>query len=104
MDQIMTLYAKRLTTREIVETFKEMYDTDVLAILFSKVTDRVLEQVKPQQSRLLYTIYPIVHLDCIVLKIREGRAGPIHMALGDNMDGHKELLELWMSENEGVKF
>tara|TARA_B110000503_G_C7075794_1_gene382833 strand:- start:44 stop:1258 length:1215 start_codon:yes stop_codon:yes gene_type:complete len=106
-DQILTLYAKGLTTREIVDAFKEMYDADVSATLISKVTDRVLEQVTAWQSRPLDTVYPIVYLDCIVLKIREGMRvvnKAIYLALGVNMDGHKELLGLWMSENEGAKF
>jgi transposase-like protein len=106
-DQILTLYAKGLTTREIVDAFKEMYDADVSATLISKVTDRVLEQVTAWQSRPLDTVYPIVYLDCIVLKIREGMRvvnKAIYLALGVNMDGHKDLLGLWMSENEGAKF
>ena len=65
-DQILTLYAKGLSTREIVETFKEMYDADVSPTLISKVTDRVLEQITQWQSRPLDPIYPIVYLDCIV--------------------------------------
>jgi transposase-like protein len=106
-DQILTLYAKGLTTREIVDAFKEMYDADVSATLISKVTDRVLEQVTAWQSRPLDAVYPIVYLDCIVLKIREGMRvvnKAIYLALGVNMDGHKDLLGLWMSENEGAKF
>lgn len=106
-DQILTLYAKGLTTREIVDAFKEMYDADVSATLISKVTDRVLEQVTAWQSRPLDSVYPIVYLDCIVLKIREGMRvinKAIYLALGVNMEGHKELLGLWMSENEGAKF
>ena len=106
-DQILTLYAKGLTTREIVDAFKEMYDADVSATLISKVTDRVLEQVTAWQSRPLDSIYPIVYLDCIVLKIREGMRvvnKAIYLALGVNMEGHKDLLGLWMSENEGAKF
>ena len=71
-DQILMLYAKGLSTREIVETFKEMYDADVSAALVSKVTDRVLEQITQWQARPLDPIYPIVYLDCIVIKI--GRA------------------------------
>jgi transposase-like protein len=106
-DQILTLYAKGLTTREIVDAFKEMYDADVSATLISKVTDRVLEQLTAWQSRPLDTVYPIVYLDCIVLKIREGMRvvnKAIYLALGVNMDGHKDLLGLWMSDNEGAKF
>ncbi|WP_288842690.1 IS256 family transposase [uncultured Deefgea sp.] len=106
-DQILTLYAKGLSTREIVAVFKEMYDADVSATLISRVTDRVLEQITQWQSRPLDAIYPIVYLDCIVIKIRDNLRvinKAIYLALGVNMDGHKELLGLWMSENEGAKF
>lgn len=106
-DQILTLYAKGLSTREIVQTFKEMYDADVSATLVSKVTDRVLEQITQWQARPLDAIYPIVYLDCIVIKIRDNMRvinKSIYLALGVNMDGHKDLLGLWMSENEGSKF
>jgi transposase-like protein len=106
-DQILTLYAKGLSTREIVEAFKEMYDADVSATLISKVTDRVIEQITAWQSRPLDPIYPIVYLDCIVIKIRDNMRvinKSIYLALGVNMDGHKDLLGLWMSDNEGAKF
>jgi transposase-like protein len=105
--QILTLYAKGLSTREIVETFKEMYDADVSATLISKVTERVLEEVTQWQSRPLDPIYPIVYLDCIVIKVRENMTvinKSIYLALGVNMEGKKELLGLWMSQNEGAKF
>ncbi len=106
-DQILTLYAKGLSTREIVQTFKEMYDADVSATLVSRVTDRVLEQITQWQARPLDVLYPIVYLDCIVIKIRDNMRvinKSIYLALGVNMDGHKDLLGLWMSENEGAKF
>ena len=106
-DQILTLYAKGLSTREIVDTFKEMYDADVSATLVSKVTERVLEQITSWQARPLDAVYPIVYLDCIVIKIRENQTvinKAIYLALGVNMDGHKDLLGLWISQNEGAKF
>ena len=106
-DQILTLYAKGLSTREIVETFKEMYDADVSPTLVSRVTEKVLEQITEWQSRLLDAIYPIVYLDCIVIKIRDNMRvinKSIYLALGVNMDGKKDLLGLWMSDNEGAKF
>ncbi len=106
-DQILTLYAKGLSTREIVSAFKEMYDADVSATLISKVTERVLEQITSWQARPLDAIYPIVYLDCIVIKIRENQTvinKAVYLALGDNMDGHKDLLGIWVSENEGAKF
>ncbi len=106
-ETILCLYAKGMTTREIVATFKEMYDADVSPALVSKVTDAVLEQVIEWQSRPLEAVYPIVYLDCIVVKVRQDKQvinKAIYLALGVNMAGHKELLGMWMSENEGAKF
>ena len=106
-DKILSLYAKGMTTREIVTTFKEMYDADVSAPLISKVTDAVIEQVVEWQSRPLDAVYPIVYLDCIVVKIRQDKHvinKAVYLALGVNMEGHKELLGMWLSENEGAKF
>ena len=104
---MISLYAKGMTTREIVATFKEMYGADVSASLISKVTDAVIEQVTQWQSRPLESIYPIVYLDCIMVKIRKDGGvinQAIYLALGINLEGHKELLGFWISENEGAKF
>lgn len=106
-DKIHCLYAKGMTTREIVATFKEMYDADVSATLISKVTDAVMEQVVEWQSRPLDAVYPIIYLDCLVVKVRQDKKvinKAIYLALGVNMEGHKELLGMWLSENEGAKF
>lgn len=106
-DQILSLYAKGMTTREIVDVFKEMYDADVSASLISKVTDSVIERVVEWQSRPLEAVYPILYLDCLVVKIRKDKQiinQSIYLALGINLEGHKELLGLWISENEGAKF
>ena len=105
--QILALYAKGMSTRDIVATFKEMYDADVSPSLISKVTNAVLDQILEWQSRPLDDIYPIVYLDCIVLKIRQDKRvinKAIYLALGINLEGHKELLGLWMAETEGAKF
>ncbi len=106
-DKILFLYAQGMTTREIVKTFKELYGADASPSLISKVTDAVIEQVIEWQSRELDAVYPIVYLDCIVLKIRQDKQvinKAVYLALGVNMDGHKELLGMWLSENEGAKF
>lgn len=106
-DKILFLYAQGMTTREICKTFKELYDADVSASLISKVTNAVLEQVVEWQSRPLDQVYPIVYLDCIVVKIRQDKQvinKAIYLALGVNTEGHKELLGMWLSENEGAKF
>jgi transposase-like protein len=84
-----------------------MYDAVVSATLISKVTDRVIDHVIEWQSRLLDVVYPIVYLECIVLKIRENKRminRSTYLALGINMGGHKELLGLWLAETEGTKF
>ena len=106
-DKILWLYAKGMSTREIVSTFQEMYSADVSAQLISRVTDAVIEQVVEWQSRALDSVYPIVYLDCIVVKIRQDKRvinKSIYLALGVNMEGQKELLGMWLSENEGAKF
>jgi putative transposase len=106
-DKIIFLYAQGMSTREIVTTFKEMYGADVSASLISKVTNAVIDQVVEWQSRPLDSIYPIVYLDCIVVKIRQDKRvinKAVYLALGVNMDGHKELLGMWLSENEGARF
>ena len=106
-DQILSLYAKGMTTREIVATFKEMYDAEISPTLISRVTDAVLERVVEWQSRPLEAVYPIVYLDCIVVKIRQDKRvinKAIYLALGVNLSGHKELLGLWLAETEGAKF
>lgn len=71
------------------------------------MTDAVLEKVVEWQTRPLDTVYPILYLDCIVVKIRQDKRvinKAVYVALGVNSHGHKELLGLWMSENEGAKF
>lgn len=105
--QILSLYAKGMTTREIVDTFKEMYDADVSPALISKVTDAVKEQVAEWQNRQLDALYPIVYMDCIVVKVRQNGSvinKAVFLALGINTEGRKELLGMWLAENEGAKF
>lgn len=106
-DRILSLYAKGMTTREIETTFKEMYDADISPALISKVTDAVLDEVIQWQTRPLETVYPIVYLDGIVVKIRQDKQVInkfIFLALGVNLSGKKELLGMWIAENEGAKF
>lgn len=105
--QILSLYAKSMTTREIVATFKEMYDADVSPTLISKVTDAVKEQVTEWQNRQLDTLYPVVYMDCIVVKVRQNGSvinKAVFLAPGINTEGQKELLGMWLAENKGAKF
>jgi transposase-like protein len=106
-DKILSLYARGLTTRDIVDAFKEMYDADVSPTLISKVTDAVIEEVIEWQNRPLNSVYPIVYLDCIVVKVMQDKRvinKAIYLALGINTDGQKELMGMWISDNEGSKF
>lgn len=106
-NQILLLYAKGMTTREIAAAFKELYDADVSPALISKVTDTVMEQIVEWQNRPLDAVYPIVYLDCIVLKVRQYSRvinKSVFLALGINIEGQKELLGMWLAENEGAKF
>jgi transposase-like protein len=106
-NQILSLYAKGMSTRDIVAAFEEMYGADISAGLVSQVTNAVIEKVVEWQSRPLDAVYPIVYMDCIVLKIRQDKRvinKVIYLVLGINIEGQKELLGMWISENEGAKF
>lgn len=105
--QILALYAKGMSTRDIADTFKEMYDADVSHSLISKVTEAVLDEVLAWQMRPLEEVYPIVYLDCIVIKCHQDKRvinKSVYLALAINLAGQKELLGLWIAENEGSKF
>jgi putative transposase len=104
-DQILSLYAKGMSTRDIVAAFEEMYGAEISAGLVSQGTNAVIEKVTEWQSRPLDAVYPIVYLDCIVLKIRQDKRvinKAIYLVLGINIEGHKELLGMWVPENEGA--
>ncbi len=106
-EQILCLYAKGMSTREIVTTFKEMIDADVSATLISQVTESVLEQVLLWQQRPLELVYPIVYLDGLRVKVRDHKRvinKTLYLALGINLEGHKELPGLWIAQNEGARF
>lgn len=106
-DKILWLYSQGLSTRDIVQAFDEWYGAEVSPTLISRVTNAVLEKVIEWQSRPLDALYPIVYLDCIVVKVRENKRvinKSIFLALGVNIDGHKELLGMWIAANEGAKF
>lgn len=106
-DQILSLYAKGMTTREVSEMFEELYGVEVSPTLVSRVTDTVLDRVEEWRERPLDDVYPVVYLDCIVLKVREDTRvinKSVYLALGINIEGNKELLGMWISENEGASF
>ena len=105
-DKILSLYARGMTVREIQAHLEEMYGTEVSPSLISSITDAVAEEVKAWQSRPLDPIYPIIYLDCIHVKVREGavRVKAVYLAIGVTMTGEKEVLGLWLAQTEGAKF
>ena len=106
-DKIISMYARGMSTREITGHLRELYGLEVSPDLISTVTDAVLEEVAAWQQRPLDAAYPLVFFDAIRVKIRdEGmvKNKAIHIALGVRADGHKEVLGLWIEQNEGAKF
>ena len=105
--KIIAMYARGMSVRDIQSCLLEMYQVDVSEGLISQATEGVMDEVKAWQSRPLDEIYPIVFLDCIVVKCRlDGSVTnvSVYLALGVNMDGHKELLGIWIAKTEGAKF
>ena len=105
-DKILSLYARGMTVREIQAHLEEMYGAEVSPSLISTVTDAVVDEVKAWQARPLDPVYPIVYLDCIHVKVREGavRVKAVYLAIGVTMAGEKEVLGLWLAQTEGAKF
>ncbi len=106
-DKILSMYARGLSTREIQGHLQEMYGVEVSPALISNVTEAVLEEVQAWQSRPLDALYPILYMDALVVKIRDGghvRNKAIHVAIGVDLEGNKEVLGLWVTDNEGAKF
>lgn len=106
-DKILSMYARGMTTREIQGHLQEMYGIEVSPTLISDVTDAVLDEVKGWQNRPLETIYGVVYLDALYVKMRhEGRVEnrAVYVAIGIDLEGRKDVLGLWTSGNEGAKF
>ena len=96
-----------MTVREIQSHLQETYGAEESPTLISSVTEAVMEDAKAWQSRPLNALYPIVYLDCIHVKVRDGgvvRAKAVYLALGINMAGDKEIPGLWIAQTEGAKF
>lgn len=106
-DKIISLYSRGLTTREIQSHLEEIYGVEVSPSLISIVTEAVTEEVKAWQNRPLDALYPIIYMDAIRVKARgNGHVvnKAVYLAIGINLDGAKEVLGMWVSENEGAKF
>ena len=106
-EKIISMYARGMSVREIVGHLRDLYGVDVSPDLISAVTDAVLEEVAAWQARPLEPVYPLVFFDALRVKIRdEGlvRNKAVYIALGVRADGTKEILGLWLEQNEGAKF
>lgn len=108
LDQkIISLYAKGMSTTDIQQQLFELYDTNISTSFISNVTEAIIEDVKAWQNRPLESVYPIVFFDCIVVKVREDKRiinKAVYVALGISLTGHKDVLGLWISQNEGSKY
>jgi putative transposase len=106
-EKIISMYARGMSVREIVGHLGDLYGVDVSRDLISAVTDAVLDEVAAWQGRPLEPVYPLVFFDALRIKIRdEGlvRNKAVYVALGVRADGTKEILGLWLEQNEGAKF
>ena len=106
-DKILSMYSRGMTVREIQGHLEDIYAVEVSPDLISSVTDSVLEEVRAWQNRPLDAVYPIVFMDALRVKIRDNGHvinKAVYMALGVNLDGHKEVLGLWVAKEEGAKF
>ncbi len=106
-DKILALYSRGLSTRDIEAHLEEIYGVRVGRDLISRVTDAVMEDVRAWQTRPLDDVYPVVFLDALVLKIRDGgsvQRKACYLALAITMDGDREVLGMWFQDSEGAKF
>jgi len=106
-DKILALYSRGLSTRDIEAHLEEIYGVKVGRELISKVTDGVMDDAREWANRPLEDIYPIVFLDCMVLKIRDGgsvQRRALYLALGVTLEGERDVLGMWFQETEGAKF
>jgi putative transposase len=106
-ENIISLYSRGLTTREIQEHLEEIYHVEVSPALISNVTEEVIDEVRAWQNRQLEAVYPIMYLDAIQFKVRDGghiKNKAVYLAIGIRMDGLKEVLGLWIAQTEGAKF
>jgi len=107
-EKILALYAKGMTTRDIQEIVLELYDVEVSATLISEITADLDAEVTAWRTRPLEAVWPIAYFDGIVVHVRGANAKvskhTIYVAIGVNLEGHKELLGLWLAQSEGAKF
>lgn len=104
-EAVISLYAKGMTTGDIVAHLSDVYDTTVSRDLVSRVTDQVMVDMKAWMSRPLDKVYPVIVIDAIVLKVRGSGAGvgnrPVYVAVGINIDGERDVLGMWVGPTGG---
>jgi putative transposase len=106
-EKILALYSRGMSTRDIEAHLRELYGVSVGRDLISRVTDAVMDDVREWQTRTLEDVYPVLFLDCMVLKIRDGgtvQRRACYLALAIGMDGERDVLGMWFQESEGAKF
>jgi putative transposase len=106
-DKIIFLYSQGISTRDIQKTINEMYGVEIDDTMVSRITDKVLPLVKEWQERPLESVYAMVMLDAIHLKVREDGVVVIkaaYIAIGTNLDGRKDVLGIWLGASEGAKY
>ena len=107
-DKIISLYARGMSQRDIEQQIKEMYDVDISDSLISKITDKITPEIKEWQNRTLESIYPIVYMDAMVFKVKDDtgfyKNRALHFAIGITVEGKKDLLGMWLNDNEGSRF
>lgn len=106
-DKIIALYGRGMSMRQIQDCLYDLYATDISPEFISSVTDSIIDQVTTWQNRPLDSVYPILYLDAMVVKVHEDNRivnKSLYIAIGVNMDGHKDVLGLWLAKTEGAKF
>jgi putative transposase len=104
-DKILALYSRGLSTRDIEAHLEEIYGVNVGRNLISRMTDAVMDDARAWQTRPLDDVYPVVFLDALVLKIRDGGSVPrkaCYLALAITMDGERDVLGMWFQDTEGA--
>jgi len=105
--KIIAMYAKGMSQRDIEDNLREIYGADIPQTMISKITDKILPEVNEWQNRPLEAIYPVIYFDGIVFNSRQdGKiiSKCVYSVLGIDMDGHKDILGVWIGENEGASF
>lgn len=106
-EKIIGMYGKGLSDRDIQAQLQDLYGVEIALGLISEITDAVLDELRTWQNRPLDSVYPILYLDCLHLKIRKDKVvetRAVYVAIAVNLQGTKEVLGMWISDHEGAKF